>query len=466
MAEKKRNTNVELNLTDMFWQFLCMWKKVLILAVALGLVFGGVKLVTSLINNNDPEYLQEVKRKNRVTKDSYEVQVLTYEKQINNIQAQIEKIEETRENSIMLRMNPYSVYVKNVSFYIGTDYKIMPEMTYQDPNYAIAITNSYINAVKSLNLDKAVATPEEPDLTAQNPVINVDYSLLTIEDQSGNGMFYLTIKGDSPECVDRIFTAVQEALEERKALLTASIGEHTLNVLTETDDVITDSAVQALQTAFVTNNSAMVDSLKTAQNSLENLKEPSLVGTSVKSAIFGAIKYGILGGIIGVVLGFIIWGLFRCLRGKVNSVEELRQKYDGVMLAAIPKESVKRSKLDKKLIHHLGIRKKLNYQTGLDLAAANIRLYLPETKDLLLIGTVEEEKLGIICKDLAERLPDRNLIVGGDVNISAEAVNAVEEGHTAICVEGLNESQYRFINHELETIDKAREQKAYFIVVG
>ena len=210
MAEKKRNTNVELNLTDMFWQFLCMWKKVLILAVALGLVFGGVKLVTSLINNNDPEYLQEVKRKNRVTKDSYEVQVLTYEKQINNIQAQIEKIEETRENSIMLRMNPYSVYVKNVSFYIGTDYKIMPEMTYQDPNYAIAITNSYINAVKSLNLDKAVATPEEPDLTAQNPVINVDYSLLTIEDQSGNGMFYLTIKGDSPECVDRIFTAVQE----------------------------------------------------------------------------------------------------------------------------------------------------------------------------------------------------------------------------------------------------------------
>lgn len=466
MAEKKRDTTVELNLTDMFWHFLCNWKKVLILAVALGLILGGIKLTVSLINNHDPEYLEEVQRKNKITEESYNVQVLTYEKQIKNIQAQIEKIEETKENSVMLRMNPYSVYVKNVSFYIDTDYKIMPEMTYQDPNYAIAITNSYINAVKSMNLDKAVATPEEPDLTAQNPVINSNFSLLTIADQSGNGMFYLTIKGESPECVNRIYDAVKEVVKERGELLNESIGEHKLNVLSEADDVVTDSAVQALQAQFVVNNSTMVDSLKTAQSALENMKKPSLVGTSLKSAIFGFIKYGILGGVIGVVLGFVIWGLFRCLRGRVNSVEELRQKYDAVMLAAIPKESVKRSKLDKKLVHHLGIRKKLNYKKGLELAAANIRLYLPDATDLLLIGTIDEDKLSKLCKDLSEKLPDKKIIVGGDVNISAEAVNAVEEGHTVICVEELNESHYRFINHELEAIDKARAQQAYFIVVG
>ena len=466
MAEKKRNTNVELNLTDMFWQFLCNWKKVLVLAIALGLVFGGIKLVTSLINNSDPDYVQEIRQKNKITQDSYDLQVATYEKQVRTMQSQVQKIEETKENAVMLRIDPYNTYVKNVCYYIDTDYKIMPEMTYQDPNYTISITNGYIDAIRNMNLDKAVASPEEPELTAQNPVINNTYTLMNISELSGDGLIYITIKGDTRECVERLFKAVNELIDDRKPLMVEAIGEHAVSVLSETDDVITDSEVKALQDQYVLNNSTLVDNLKAAQNSLENLKEPSMVGTSTKSAIFGAIKYGILGGIVGVVLGLAIWGLFRCLRGRVNSVEELRQKYDAVMLAAIPKESAKRSKLDRKLIHHLGIRKKLNTETGLDLAAANIRLYLPEAKDLLLIGTVGEENLARIGSDLAERLDDRKVMVGGDVNLSAAAVKAVEEGHTVVCVEELNESHYRFINHELETIDKARAQQPYFIVVG
>ena len=466
MAEKKRDTTVELNVTDMFWQFLCNWKKVLILAIILGLILGGWKLATSLINNHDPDYVQVVRQKNKILQDSYDLQLATYEKQIRTMQAQVQKIEETKENAVMLRMDPYNTYVKTVCFYIDTDYKIMPEMTYQDPNYTISITNGYIDAMRNMNLDKAVASAEEPELTAQNPVINNAYTLMNISELSGDGLIYITIKGDSKECVQRIFEAVNELIEERKPLMVEAIGEHEVTILSETDDIITDSAVTALQDQFVTNNSTLVDNLKAAQNALENLKTPSMVGTSTKSAVIGGIKFGILGGIIGVILGFVIWGLFRSLRGRVNSVEELRQKYDAVMLAASPKASMKRSNLDRKLLHHLGIRKKLDTEKGLDLAAANIRLYLPEATDLLLIGTVGDENLAKIGEDLAEKLPEKKILIGGDVNLSAAAVSAVEEGHTVICVEELNESHYRFINHELETIDKARAQQPYFIVVG
>ena len=147
-------------------------------------------------------------------------------------------------------------------------------------------------------------------------------------------------------------------------------------------------------------------------------------------------------------------------------MEELRSRYDAVMLAAIPKDSVKRGKIDKEIWRHLGIRKKLNYRSGVELAAANIRLYLPEEKDILLIGTVGEEKLGVIGRDLADQLSDRKVLIGGDVNLSAKAVSAVEDGHTIVCVEGLNESSYQYINHELDAVGKARAQTTYFIVVG
>ncbi|MBO4289953.1 MAG: hypothetical protein J5865_07655 [Lachnospiraceae bacterium] len=466
MSEKKRDTNVELNITDMFWHFACNWKKVLILAVVLGLIVGGIKLAITLVNINDPEYLEEVRKKNELSQESYEFTVAAYEKQIENMQKQIERKNDLKDNSVILRMDPYNTFVKNVTFFIKTDYKIMPGMDYQNPNYTNALTNGYINAIATMNIDKAVATPEEPDLIGQNPYPNNAYSLLTVSEQSGSGLIYITIRGDSQDCVDRILDNIMKMIEERKALLTETIGEHEFSIISETDEVVTDTTVRFLQTSFVTSNSELAENLKTVQGELEDLKQPSMIGTSVKSALFGFIKYGILGGIGGVILGFLIWGLFACLRGKVNSVEELRQKYDAVMLAAIPKESVKRSKLDKKLIHHLGIRKRLNYRSGLDLAAANIRLYLQEAKDLLLIGTVEERILTKLCNDLSEKLPEKKIIVGGDVNVDAAAVSAVEEGHTVICVEELNESNYRFINHELEAIDKAREQETYFIVVG
>jgi|GEM_PF-2251590 NADPH-dependent glutamate synthase beta chain and related oxidoreductases len=466
MAEKKRDTNIELNLTDMFWQFACKWKKVLILAIVMGLIVGGIKLVTSLINIHDPEYLEEVEKKNKLSQESYEFQVASYEKQIENMQSQIERKEDLRDNSVILRMDPYNTFIKNVTFYVSTDYKIMPGMDYQNPNYTNALTNGYMNAIATMNIDKAVATPEEPNLIGQNPYPNNAYTLLEVSEMSGNGLIYVTMRGDSQDCVDHILAAVKNMIEERRELLTKTIGEHEISIISEVDEVVTDTTVRMLQTNFVTSNSELAENLKLIQSELEDLKQPSMIGTSAKSVVFGFIKFGILGGIIGVVLGFLIWGLFACLRGRVNSVEELRQKYDAVMLAAIPKESVKRSKLDKKLVHHLGIRKRLNYRSGLDLAAANIRLYLKDAPDLLLIGTVEERILNKLCKDLSEKLPDKKIIVGGDVNVDAAAVSAVEEGHTVVCVEELNESSYRFINHELEAIENAREQETYFIVVG
>ena len=464
--EKHKDNTVELNLADMFWQFASNWKKALLFAIIAAVLAGGIRLAVGIINSKDSEYLEKMELNNAITAESYTVQVKAYENQIANLQLQIEKKEEASQNAIMLRIDPYNTYAKYVTFYINTGYQIMPEMTYQNPNYTNTVTNSYIDALTNMNLDEAVATAEEPDLTAQNPFPNGEYSLLTVSEQSGGGLIYITIKGDTQERVDAIFAAVKELIEERQNMLKDVVSDHTLNVLSETDEIIIDTNVRSLQNRFIEDYSELIETLKTKRIEYEALEEPVLSSVSSKALIIGAIKYGILGGIVGVILGFVIWGVIRCLRGRVNSVEELRQKYDAVMLAAIPKESAKRSKFDKKLMHHLGIRKRLTTQSGLELAAANINLYLPDEKDLLLIGTVEEEKLARLGGDLAALLPDKNVIIGGDVNISAKAVSAVEEGHTVICVEGLNESSYRFINHELDAISKAREQKTYFIVVG
>lgn len=468
MREKQRSNAIELNLSDMFWQFASNWRKALILAVVCGLILGGWRLVTGIINANDPEYVEMIREKNRTVKENYEIQKRAYESRISKRKEQISRKEEARETSVMLKIDPHNTWYKYVTFYVNTGYQIMPGMDYQNPNYTTAVTNSYIDALNNIDLTEAIRTPEEPNLTAENPVSGSTTKLLMVSEQSGGGMIYVTILGDSRERTDAIFAAAKQLMEERRQILQGVVSEHTLDVLSETDEVTDSDTIRALQSRFYESYTDMITALNEDQAALDVMlaEDPKLTGVGIGSAIKGFIKYGIIGGALGVILGFVIWGMIRCLRGRVNSVEELRSRYDGVMLAAIPRESAKRGKIDKEIFRHLGIRKKLNYRSGIELAAANIRLHLPEEKDVLLIGTVGEDKLGIIGKDLAEQLTDRKVLIGGDVNLSAAAVSAVEEGHTVVCVEGLNESLYQYINHELDTVGKAREQIPYFIVVG
>ena len=212
MKKKRDNNSVELSLSDIFWQLLSQWKKALVFTIAAALLLGGVNFFMIMSRNKNEDYAEMVKMEYDLALKSYELQQKSINSRIENLQTEIEVKDSVKDNSIMLRIDPYNTYSKKVTFYIKTDYMIMPELTYQNPNYTNTVTNSYIDALMSMNLDQAVATESEPELSAHNPNLNGVTSLLTLSEQSGGGLIYITIRGDTKERVDKIFNAVNDSV--------------------------------------------------------------------------------------------------------------------------------------------------------------------------------------------------------------------------------------------------------------
>ena len=72
---------------------------------------------------------------------------------IDNLENNLEQQQYIQERSIMLEMDPYNIYEAIISYYVDTNYEIVPELYYQDPNYTAVITNSYNAAIQRLDLD-------------------------------------------------------------------------------------------------------------------------------------------------------------------------------------------------------------------------------------------------------------------------------------------------------------------------
>ena len=156
----QRNIN-SLPLNDLIWTVFRKWRLILLSMLVFGLFLGGFRGVKEYKSYIDPE--AEVERETNYSNElaAYERSKSAYETRIDNLQAWIERLELYKEKSLLLIMDPYDIYKSSVSYFVDTDYEIMPNVFFQNPNYTETLIKSYKLAIERIDYNKLIDLPKD-----------------------------------------------------------------------------------------------------------------------------------------------------------------------------------------------------------------------------------------------------------------------------------------------------------------
>lgn len=456
---------IELNLADLFWSVLRHWRSILLVMLAAAVLLGGYTFYKGYREVKNQGLVAQRKAVYEQALEKYQIEKESLEKKLDNLNAELDRQESDRSNAIMLLIDPYNVYAVRASYYVDAHYELSPELYYQNPNYTGVITNSYRAAVDRLAMGEVAATPENPKLTARNPVSGDEKKLITTAVDDGNGLLYVTVYGDTRERAEGLFSLVKQTLTEQEALLNQLIGEHELKTLSEESQVIVDTGFEELQAAFESKVAATTSAIETTTASLNALSAPANSVPTLRRALVQSVKKGI----IGLVAGLFVMGFFYLLKvifqNRVNSAEEVSRRYGRPVLGVMTSGG-KKNCLDAFVAGKLGVPLKRSPEEAAKYIASNIDLYVKEADSLLLVGTGRTEKLEQLRDRLASLLSGVNVKVGGNVNSSAAAVKELSGKTAVLCVEEWGKASHREIAHELQAVRASGNENAGFVLVA
>ena len=169
---KAENQEQEIDLVSLFFAVAHRYKQMAAAAVICAVLFGGFGAVKGMLNQRAIDEAiangEEVPRTSaeqqyeedmveyREAQTKHDTDVTSYKQQLNQNEADqvraqfdIDNAQEYIDKSVRQKLDPYNVYTSETRFYITTDYKIMPGMDYQNPDYTSAVLSAYNSLLTS-----------------------------------------------------------------------------------------------------------------------------------------------------------------------------------------------------------------------------------------------------------------------------------------------------------------------------
>ena len=449
--------------------FLCLrkWKTIFLVGVVCALILGGYKGAKELSKMGSAVAVEaEETAEEKVTQ--YDATLASYKTQLELLNETFEKNRDYEQESIIMNMNPNDYYSGSSTYYINTDYKIMPDKAYQDVDYSEDIAQAYHAYLSSSDCLSYV----QSKLSEKLPVKYLS-ELIRV---SGTGRV-LTIKvvGDTKERTSEILNALGEAVEAYKKEVDTKIHEHKLDLMeySEAENIPSSGSINegvynnVSQTQIQINNSQnnlsdrnyvadvqrqfsdnqanltnQIATLYDRYTALSDKKESAEGGSGVtrSQVLKSGIKFGIIGMILGIFLsaGFIIFKAI--LEDKILNSGEIPSLF-GLRVLGDYKSGAGANAFDKMLY-------KLSYGDALsdkekfyEVAAANVKTFVAAFKDediseIALVGKINPEVLKTISKSINDLIGDETVKAAGDVIADATAITAIKDvKYTLIAVD-------------------------------
>lgn len=147
----------DVSLKDVFLLFLKKFQQIFIVAVSVAVVFGCLGLWKGYQSSTDAEALQTAKDSYLVKLGEYNTGVQQLQQEIDTAEKQRQALMEYNENSLYFKLDSSQIAVKEIVFYVETDYQIMPNMVYQNPDKTSKIVSAYADAYQSDALYKGIS---------------------------------------------------------------------------------------------------------------------------------------------------------------------------------------------------------------------------------------------------------------------------------------------------------------------
>ena len=448
--EPRREYEQEIDLKDLMFAVLRKWRPIVLLAIVFALLLGGFKILKGLNQLKDEEYVKQNQEEYEASLEQYESTKTRLEKELGNIDHNIQTQQKYHDESIILNINPYDEYMESATFYISTDYEIMPGMLYQNPNTATSILKGYMSIVQNGDMYNYV-------IGKLKNKIGIRYlkELVKVEPDYTNNMFDIIVIADTEKRAADVMRYIKGSIEASHEKLTEAIGEHDINIVDESSLVTVDLDLEKKQKDFTNTMDQLDTSLKDKTKELEDLEEPANTLLSRRSILKSSIKYAFLGGVLGAFMVVFFICVVFLMSDKLVNEKELKRRYGIMVLGVFRRQEKKRlfSGIDRLIDRMEGTaERELEEAQTFEVAAANAGNYIEDSRNVLLVGTVSDGAIAAVQDGLSPLLSGVALSVGGNLGRDAQAIKKAASCDAVIIVEKRNKSGFGEIEQELDVI--------------
>ena len=458
----------EVDLKDLILAILRRWRSIIVVGILMAVVMGGYAAVSgSRAGAGESEDEQ-----------TYEDALALYESEKTGLEMEIENLEMTlkglsayQENSLLMKISPYNKPVASAEVYIDA----------ADSQVMRSLAKAYTAVLKNENtLEKLyqILPLEDQYLLELFSVDSYLQGMVTVEyaaDSStvtstyyGEDINMLSIKataGDQ-ETAGLLLEALLGEMESSEGELAASIGPHTLNVVDEGISAVVDMELAKKQQDNRDSRSQLTTALENSQTAYDELEEPAVPSAGGVS-MGRVLKYVVLGGAVGVFLMAFAYCVVYLMSDKIHSEKDLKSRFGIKILGVMPGSGVGEHTffIDQWLYRLEGRNCSGQMEPAYDLAAANLKNYAGEAKNLLLTGTVGEEQMKELAQSLSRRLPGFVLTVGKNMAEDVDTRKKLPDCDGVILVEKAEASRAGAVQQEIEMIGNVGKEIVGAVVI-
>ncbi len=430
-----------------------IYKFVIAFAMLTAFIFSGYYFVQ--LHNED--YVSKAKSEYNIDLTVYENKVNVLQTDIENLRNQLNEQELYNHNSLLMKINPYDMYVASLVYYVDSEYQIIPENTYQDIDTSNRIISCYISYLTGGDAYLQLAGPDaEPESTRYIKEI------MQVDAEYSTNMIKVVIKGEDAESCRSMIATIKDGMQTTYKKATELIGDHKLLVINENIYPTIDLDLEQQQNTsreYVTSMSAMLQTNSIELKTIEEEGKPQWV-YSWQGVTKSIIKKVIIGSIMGFAVAVFLIILKYLLSDKIHGTSELQKRVNLAILGSVPRDSKKTKALDR-LAYYIGnIQiKSSNQEKRIKVIAQSILTFI-RTKDaeqnqVALVGSVSMEDLAAIADKFNHYMDsaEKCFVPVGNPMLDLSAVLATEGIHFVVLVEKQDISTYSQVYRECERMN-------------
>ena len=478
---KFQDDEIEINLLDLLHYILRRWRSVLVCAVLLCVLLGGFKVVKGIGTLGSAD-LKENQENYESQLEGYTTSKEHLENQIQELTRFIQNKEDYYDHSVLMKLDPKTAYRGTLTFVVADAGEVSAAETNQELNLAIdrklnSVLGSYAALVQNGTILRDVQNTlqSEPD---QKYLAELMYTQMDYQSK----LLRITVLGEDEQQVQSISDAIVQGLQNASEQMNASVAAHRLELVSSyvgndaetsipigmipedaaiSSDVSCQTSIEELQKSYTNAITDMQDQLLECNNQLSELKEPTAPEANTRASVMKeGVKYGVIGFIVGALFVGFAYALQYLACGKLMNSDELNDRY-GILLLGdyYAPMHAQPNRIDRWIDRLHGItEKKQSLESVYALSASNMKAQVSAEKDpkLLLLGNAKTQDFEAAANALTEKLSTSgiDLIVAGNINESASAIEKLQEAEQVGLIEQRGASRQQAIEKELRTLRK------------
>lgn len=441
---------IMINLKDILFYALRRWKSIFVVAVILALLLGAFQAVNeyNTIINTDKEtdYWIEYHQ--------YQDKLALAEDRVSSTQGKIDTLQDYMDHAVLMKADYRNVYVANATYYIDSDYKIMPELNYQNPDKTYTLTWYYLNYLNDYSLYEAISA----EVGIESKYLMDLVSIKTTNNDTLSLSVFHPYQHDA-EC---IMEALQNQLLQVHAHLEKTITEHSLTQMLNTCGVYVDESLKEKQHTIYDDMLKYQEELIKHTEALRDLKKEGEPNPPSVPKTF--VKWFILGGILGCALMGIFFVCKALFNGRVHFHGDLTSRYVIPMLGCVVSGSKKYDFISK-FIRKLEGRQLENTEENQQFLAENLRRHCKEHESILIVSDVSSEESQIVSNALSTRLANLRFMNAGSLTKDPVALRLLSECNAVIFAVTAEHSRYKDISAAIEVLRSCESTVLGFVFI-